>query len=53
MKVKRRKTSQHALTQIILNNSEFDLKIKEALHINRKKPNFIAQQNHSVLTLSL
>ena len=34
-------------------NSKFDLKIKEALHINRRKPNFNAQQNHLALTLSL
>ena len=43
---------QHALTRIILSfkiidkaNSKFDLKIKEALHINWKKPNLNAQQN--------
>ena len=34
-------------------NSEFDLKIKEALDINRKKPNLNAQQNHLALTISL
>ena len=34
-------------------NSKFDLKIKEALHINWRKPNLNAQQNHLVLTLSL
>ena len=34
-------------------NSKFDLKIKEALHINWSKPNLNAQQNHLVLTLSL
>ena len=34
-------------------NSKFDLKIKEALHINWKKPNLNAQQNHLALTLSL
>ena len=33
-------------------NSKFDLKIKEALHINRRKPNWNAQQNHLALTLS-
>ena len=33
--------------------SKFDLKIKEALHINCRKPNFNAQQNHLALTLSL
>ena len=51
---------QHALTHIILflkiidkSNSKFDLKIKEALHINKRKPNLNAQQNHLALTLSL
>ena len=34
-------------------NSKFDLKIKEALHINRRKLNLSAQQNHLALTLSL
>ena len=34
-------------------NSKFDLRIKEALHINWKKPNLNAQQNHLALTLSL
>ena len=34
-------------------NSKFNLKIKEALHINWKKPNLNAQQNHLALTLSL
>ena len=34
-------------------NSNFDLKIKEALHINRRKPNLNAQQNHLALTYSL
>ena len=34
-------------------NSKFDLKIKEALHINCRKPNLNAQQNHLALTLSL
>ena len=34
-------------------NSKFELKIKEALHINWRKPNLNAQQNHLVLTLSL
>ena len=32
-------------------NSKFDLKIKE--HINWRKPNLNAQQNHLDLTLSL
>ena len=51
---------QHALTHIILcfkiidkANSKFDLKIKETLHINWRKPNLNAQQNHLALTLSL
>ena len=34
-------------------NSKFDLKIKEALHINWRKPNLNTQQNHLALTLSL
>ena len=34
-------------------NCKFDLKIKEALHINWRKPNLNAQQNHLALTLSL
>ena len=34
-------------------NSKCDLKIKEALHINWRKPNLNAQQNHVFLTLSL
>ena len=34
-------------------NSNFDVKIKGALQINRKKPNLIAQQNHLAITLSL
>ena len=34
-------------------NSKFDLKIKEALQINWRKPNFNAQQNHLALILSL
>ena len=32
--------------------SKFDLKIKKALHINWKKPNLNAQQNHLALTHS-
>ena len=32
-------------------NSKFDLKIKEALHINWRKPNLNVQQNHLALTL--
>ena len=34
-------------------NSKFDLKIKEALHIDLRKHNLNAQQNHLALTLSL
>ena len=34
-------------------NSKFDLKIKEALHINWGKHDLNAQQNHLVLILSL
>ena len=34
-------------------NCKFDFKIKEALHINWRKPNLNAQQNHLALTLLL
>ena len=34
-------------------NSKFDLKIKEALQINWRKPNLNAQQNRLALSLSL
>ena len=34
-------------------DSRFDLKIKEALHINWRKPNLNVQQNHLALILSL
>ena len=34
-------------------NSKFDFKFKEAVHINWRKPNLNAQQNHLALTLSL
>ena len=34
-------------------NFKFNLKIKEALHINWRKPNLDAQQNHLALTFSL
>ena len=52
---------QYALIHLILfffkiidkANSKFDLKVKEALHINWRKPNLNAQQNHLALTLSL
>ena len=33
-------------------NSKFDLKIKEAFHINWRKPNLNAKQNHLALTVS-
>ena len=34
-------------------NSKFDLKTKEALHINRRKPNLNAEQDHLALIISL
>ena len=34
-------------------NSKFDLKFKEALHINWRNPNLNVQQNHLALTFSL
>ena len=34
-------------------NSKFDLKIKEALRINWREPNFNAEQNYLALTISL
>ena len=34
-------------------NPKFDLKIKEALQINCRKPNLSAEQNHLALTFSL
>ena len=34
-------------------NSKFDLKLKEALHIDWRKPNLNAKQNHLAPTLSL
>ena len=34
-------------------NSKFELKIKEALHVNWRKPNIKAQQNHLSLSLYL
>ena len=34
-------------------NSKFDLKIKEALYINWRKPNLNAKENHLAVTLSL
>ena len=47
--------SYNSLCFKIIDNAKFkfDLKIKEALHINRRKPNLNAQQNHLALTLSL
>ena len=33
-------------------NSKFDLKIKEALRINWRKPNLMHKKNHLVLTFS-
>ena len=33
-------------------NSKLDLKIKDTLHINWRKPNLNAQQNHLALTFS-
>ena len=44
--------SYNSLTLKIIQkaNSKFDLKIKEALHINWRKPNLNAQQNHLALT---
>ena len=38
---------------IVKANFKFDLKIKEPLHINWRKSNLNAQQNHVALTLSL
>ena len=35
------------------NSTKFDLKIKEALHINWRKPNLTAQQIHLALILPL
>ena len=52
-------TPHHALTNSLCFKiidkaySKFDLKIKEALHTNWRKPNLNAQQNHLALTLSL
>ena len=34
-------------------NSKLELKIKEALHIDWRKPNLNAQQNHLALSFSL
>ena len=45
--------SYNSLSFIDKANSKFDLKIKEAVHINWKKPNLNTQQNHLFLTLSL
>ena len=45
----------HSLSFKIIDkaSSKYDLKIKEALHINWRKPNSDAQQNHLAVTLSL
>ena len=43
----------YTLPKRALTHSKFDLKIKEALRINWRKPNLNAQQNHLALTLSL
>ena len=45
--------SYNSLCFKIIDKSKFDLKIKEALHINWRKPNLNAQQNHLALTLSI
>ena len=45
--------NSHCFKIIDKANSKFDLKIKEAFHINWRKPNLNAQQNHLALTLSL
>ena len=47
--------SYNSLSYKIINkaNSKYDLKIKEVLHVNWKKPNLNVQQNHLALTLSL
>ena len=42
---------QHALNKLIDKaNSKFDLKTKETLHVNCKKPNLNAQQNNLALS---
>ena len=38
---------------IVKANSKLDLKIREALHSNKRRPNLNAQQNHLALILSL
>ena len=47
--------SYHSLCSKIIDkaNAKLDLKIKEALHINWRKPNLDAKQNHLALSLSL
>ena len=49
------KTCRHFKTRIEehIKKDKFDVKIKEALHINWRKSNLNAQQNHLALTLSL
>ena len=54
-------TPQHALTRKILffkkiidkANSKFELNIKEAMHINWRKPNLNARENLLAFTLAL
>ena len=45
--------NSHCLKMIDKANSKFDLKIKEALHFNWRKPELNVQQNHLAPTLSL
>ena len=44
---------QHAFKIIDKANPKFNVKIKEAFHINCRKPNLNAQENHLALILSL
>ena len=46
-------SNSHCFKIIDEANSKLDLKAKEALHINWKKPNLNVQENHFALTLSL
>ena len=45
--------NSHSFKAIDKANCKFKLKIKYMLHINWRKPNLNAAQNHIVLTLSL
>ena len=45
--------SYNSLCFKIIDKANSKLKIKEALHINWRKPNLNAQQNHLAVTLSL